>query len=405
MNKAFKYELDLTVEQKESISKTLGCVRKIYNLMLNDKINHYEQFKENLKVNPTDYKNNPEFSYLKEVDSQALCSSWTNLMNAFNNFFKYHDSKGVGFPKFKCKKNKQSYTTYNLGNCIRINEDDQTIKIPKIGWVKMFYHRPIQGKIKHITIERTPSYRYYVSILCELTDSEALQMRLKKINKVIGIDLGLKEFAVLSDGLRIENPRFLKTSEKHLKKLQKDLSRCKKDSKNSDKTRIKLAKQHEYIKNQRKDFHHKLSRKIINENQVIVFEDLKVKGMLKNHNLSKSISDVGWTNFINMIKYKSEWAGREIIQVNQWFPSSQLCSVCGHKNVEVKSLSVRQWTCDHCGSEHDRDLNASINILKEGLKSLNIKLPYGTKVLASVNLSDQTDIEEEAVIEANMALA
>ena len=401
MNKAFKYELDLTDEQRESISKTLGCVRKIYNLMLNDKISHYEQFKENLKVNPTDYKNNPEYSYMKEVDSQALCSSWTNLMNAFNNFFKYHDKYGVGFPKFKCKKNKQSYTTHNGNNDtrIQINEENQTIKIPKIGWVKMFYHRPIQGKIKHITVEKTHSYRYFVSVLCELTDSEALQMRLKPVNKVIGIDLGLKEFAVMSDGTRIDNPKFLKTSEKHLKKLQKDLARCQKDSKNREKTRIKLAKQHEQIKNQRSDFHHKLSRKIINENQVIVFEDLKVKGMLKNHNLSKSISDVGWSSFIQMIKYKSEWAGREIIQVNQWFPSSQLCSVCDHKNVEVKSLSVRRWVCDQCGSEHDRDLNASINILKEGLKSiLEYKRPYGTKVLASVNLSGLSDIEEEAVM-------
>ena len=400
MNKAFKYELNLTDEQQVLINKTLGCSRKLFNLMLNDKINHYEQFRENLYVEPTRYKNNPEYLYLKEVDSQALCSSWLNLMNAFNNFFKYHESKGVGFPKFKSKKNHQRYTTHNGNNDtrIQINEENQTIKIPKIGWVKMFYHRPIQGRIKHITIEKTPSFRYYVSILCELTDSEALQMRLKPVNKVIGIDLGLKEFAVLSDGTKIDNPRFLKTSEKHLKKLQKDLSRCQSGSNNKEKARIKLAKWHEHIKNQRKDFQHKLSRKLVNENQVIVFEDLKVKNMLKNHNLSKSISDVGWTNFINMIKYKSEWAGREIIQVNQWFPSSQLCSVCGHQNKETKSLSVRHWVCEHCGSEHDRDLNASINILKEGLKSLNIKLPYGTKVQASENLSGLPDIEEEAVM-------
>ena len=396
MNKSFKYELDLTDEQRESISKTLGCSRKIYNLMLEDKIKHYEQFKENLYVEPTKYKNNPEYSYLKEVDSQALCSSWMNLKSAFENFFKYHDKYGVGFPKFKAKKNRQRYTTHNLNNCIRVDEENQSIKIPKIGWVKMFYHRPIQGRIKHITIEKTPSFRYYVSVLCELTDSEALAFRLKKTDKVIGVDLGLKEFAVLSDGSRIENPRFLKTSEKHLKKLQKDLSRCQKDSNNREKVRIKLAKWHEHIANQRSDFHHKLSRKLVNENQVIVFEDLKVKNMLKNHNLSKSISDVGWSSFINMIKYKSEWAGREIIQVNQWFPSSQLCSVCGHQNKETKSLSVRKWVCDHCGSEHDRDLNASINILKEGLR--NIKLPYGTKVQASENLSRMLDIEEEAVM-------
>ena len=199
--------------------------------------------------------------------------------------------------------------------------------------------------------------------MVECEDQEKLQYS----DNRVGIDLGLKEFAITSDGEMIENPRCLRKSEKRLRKLQKDLSRCKKGSKNREKCRIKLAKQHERIANQRKDFLHKTSKRIIDENQVICLEDLKAKEILKNHKLAKSVSDVSWGEFVRQLQYKADWYGREIIKIDQWYPSSQICSNCGHRDGK-KDLSIREWTCPICGAHHDRDINAAINILNEGLR-------------------------------------
>ena len=361
MKSTFKYRLYPNQEQSVLFTKTFGCVRFIYNLMLRDKIDHYKETKEMLKNTPAQYKN--QFPWLKEVDSLALVNAQLNLQKAYFNFFNHPE---VGFPKFKSKKsNKFSYTTNNQKGTVSIVKN-KYLKLPKVGLVRINLHRELVGEIRSATISKTPSGKYFISILVEKEDFE----KLPESNQNVGIDLGIKDFATLSTGEKIPNPKHLSRSEKRLKMLQRNLSIKKKDSKRKEKARIKVAKQHEKIKNQRKDFLHKLSKRLIDENQIICLEDLKVKNMIKNHKLAKTISDVSWSEFISLLKYKAEWYGRTIVQIDQFYPSSQLCSVCGFKNEEVKDLNVRTWECPQCHAEHDRDLNASLNVLHEGLRTV-----------------------------------
>lgn len=312
MLKAYKYRVYPNQEQQQYFAKTFGCVRFIYNKMLADKIEHYKQTETMLKNTPAPYKK--EFEWLKEVDSLALANAQLNLEKAYKNFFR---DKSVGFPKFKSKKsNHFSYTTNNQNGTVYM--DDGLIKIPKLkSKIRIKQHRVLDGIIKSCTISKTPSGKYFASLLVE-TDIQPLSKRHHKI----GVDLGLKSFAITSNGETIENPKHLRKSEKRLAKLQKDLSREKKGSNNRYKARLKLAKLHEKISSQRQDFLHKVSSKMISENQVIVLEDLRVKNMMQNHKLAKAISEVSWSMFRNMLAYKAAWYGRDIIIAPKHYASS-----------------------------------------------------------------------------------
>lgn len=361
MLKAYKYRIYPNVEQQIYIAKACGCSRFIYNQMLANRIEVYEANKDILtskemaKLYLTPAKFKKEYEWLKEVDSLALANAQLNLDTAYKNFFR---DKSVGFPKFKKKTNRISYKTNNQKGTIYIKNG--YIKLPKLkSMIKIKQHRQFKGYIKSVTVSKNPMGQYFVSVL---VDTE--NIKLPKTDKKIGIDVGLKEFAICSDGYRVPNPKYLRKSEERLRKLQKDLSRKQKGSNNRSKARLKVAKLHQKIVNQRKDFLHKISNCITNENQVIVIEDLKVSNLLKNHRLAKAISEVSWYEFRRQLEYKCGWKGRELIVAPSNYASSQLCSNCGNKSNQTKDLSCRTYVCPKCGMVMDRDINASRNLLK-----------------------------------------
>lgn len=345
------------------LAKTFGCVRFIYNRMLSDKIKYYEETKQKLNNTPAQYKK--EFEWLKEVDSLALANAQMNLQTAYNNFFR---SPKVGFPKFKSKKsNRRSYTT----NCVNGNivVENGCLKLPKIGFVKLKQHRfiPTDHKLKSVTVSQTPSGKYYASVLFEYEN----QVQEQDLHNFLGLDFSMHELYKDSNGNEPQYPRYYRQAEKRLKREQRKLSHMQKGSKNRDKQRIKVAKLHEKVANQRKDFLHKQSRQITNAYDCVCIEDLDMKAMSQALNFGKSVSDNGWGMFVTFLKYKLEELGKRLIKVDKFFASSQICHVCGYKNTATKNLSIRAWDCPECGTHHDRDINAAINIRNEGMRIVN----------------------------------
>ena len=372
-HKAYKFRLYPNNEQAILINKTIGSSRFVFNHFLHLWNEAYKTTGKGLSYNTCAtmipaLKKMDEYSWLKEVDSRALQSSVKNLEDSFKRFFKKQNKA----PKFKSKKNPtQSYTTKNVSNTIQI--DGNRIKLPKLKKVKFSNSRDINGRILGATISRKASGKYFVSLLVE----EHIQ-ELDKSNSSVGIDLGIKDFAILDDGTIYNNYRYTNKMAKKLAKEQRKLSRryeqAKKDgkkledAKNYQKQKIKVARLHEKVVNQREDFLNKVSTIIVKNHDVICIEDLNTKDMLLNHKLAKSISDVSWSSFVNKLQYKADWYGKEVIKIDRWYPSSQICSSCGI-NTGKKTLDIRTWTCE-CGVKHNRDINASINIKNEGLKQI-----------------------------------
>lgn len=360
MLKGFKYRIYPNKEQTELIEKTFGCSRLIYNLALESKDYAYRHFGVNksayeLQREITDLKK--EFPWMTEVSSQALNETISQLEVAYKKFF-----TGAGFPRHKKKSGKQSYTS--RGGVKKIDFAKGLLSIAKITNIPVVISREFEGEIRRVTISRNPSGKYFASVLVK---SEANKVESKPISKAIGIDLGLSSFMITSEGEKIANPRYLRTSIERLKVLQRRASKKKKGSSNRRKANKKVAILHEYITNQRLDFLHKLSTKIVHDNQVdtICLENLAVKNMVKNHNLAQAISDVSWSKFVEIVKYKCDWYGKNLILIDRFFPSSKTCSCCGVINKNLK-LSDREWFCV-CGAEHDRDINAAVNIKYSGL--------------------------------------
>lgn len=376
--KAYKVRLYPNDNQQLFFAKSFGCTRFIWNKMLSDKIEYYKATKETLNNTPAQYKK--EFEWLKEVDSLALANVQQNLRGAYNTFFK----KGTGFPKFKKKGIKDSYTTNNQKGTVAITNN--TVKLPKIGHIKAKLPNRMNGLIKSATITKTATGQYYASVLVETIVDE-----LPNTQSNIGIDLGLTDFIVLSDGSKVANPKFLSKLQHKLAREQKILAKRRavakvanrklSDSRNYQKQKFKVAKVYEQITNSRTDFLHKLSFNLIKNHDVIAIEDLNVKGMVKNHKLAKAISDSSWSTFTTMLAYKAEWYGKTLVKIDRWYPSSKTCSGCNHLLAKAKlPLSLRSWDCPSCLQTNDRDINASINILKEGLKLATLKTVGATEL-------------------------
>ena len=366
MFKATKIRLYPTSEQRRSLMFQFGAVRWAYNHALHWRREAWKERGARVSRRMTldrlvALKRTEETEWLKEADSQALQQSVIHLDDAFRGFFKGQSR----YPRFKSKLGKQSMSYPQRVKVVGGN----ALYLPKVGTVRAVLHRPLVGRIKTVTVSRTATGKHYASILCE--DGQAPPERSKALaaERVIGLDMGLTYLVVASTGEKQANPRFLKCAATNLRRKQKALSRKKRGSANRSKARLSLAKAHERTANARNDFQHKLSRRLIDENQAICVETLKVKNMLKNRRLAKHISDAGWGELVRKLDYKAKWAGKHLVRIDRWHPSTKTCSRCASK-VESLPLSVRQWTCPTCGSAHDRDLNASLNVKKQGILKL-----------------------------------
>ena len=368
MIKSYKYRLNPTKEQAEFFEKSFGCVRFVYNWALNQRIEAYQ--KDGTRISwvdsckrLTELKKQEETKWLCEVANQSLQSSIRNMDSAFTRFFR----EKKGFPKFHSKK--RGRFSFQLVQHVSIDFNTHKVKLPKIGEVKFGKNREFVGKIGTCTVSKTPTGKYYISIFVD--DGKPLSDKVPITeDTTVGIDVGIKDFAVLSNGQVYSNPKYFEKNEKRLKLLQKRLSRKQKGSKRRERARLAVAKQHEKIKNHRANFIHQVTSRIVRENQTVIIEDLNVEGMLKNHNLAKHITSASWNEFFRQLQYKCDWQGKNLIRIGLFEPSSKMC-LCGYINKDL-TLKDREWDCPHCGRHNDRDLLAAVNIKRFGLQKQNL---------------------------------
>jgi putative transposase len=358
--KAYKYRIYPTREQEDLFVKTFGCCRFVWNKLV-------ENFNNNdgSTVNEKTLKDQEEFQFLKEVSASTLQQKRMDFVEFKKQYFNKNRKTKLGKPKFKKKSNRQSFRLPNQK--FTLDQEKSLVRLEKVGWVKIVLDRtiPVEADFRSITISKTPTGKYFVSIL--------VQQELNPIpstGKVVGIDLGLKELMTLSNGQVINNPKWFRENQSKLAKHQKHLSRKAKGSNRYNRRRIKVAKVHEDVVNARNYFLHNISTELVKTFDLIIVEDLHVSGMIRNRKLAKSISDASWSTFVSMLEYKCNWYGKTLVKIDRFYPSSKTCSNCGHKE-EKMPLNIREWTCPSCGSHHDRDLNASINILKKGWLDLS----------------------------------
>lgn len=370
MEYSYKFRLYPNAAQENLIQRTFGCCRFVYNRFLTMRIDSYKERGETMNYYVCANALTPmkkQLEWLREVDATALQSSLRDIDTAFQNFFRgLKNGQRVGFPKFKSKRDRhRSYKAKRVGMNIRLI-DDKHIQLPKLGVVRCAVSKKVAGRILSATISQAPSGKYFVSICCTYVEIAPLP----KTGAVVGVDLGIKALATTSNGDSYANNKHLYAQDKKLRRLARQISHKQNGSNNREKARVRLARLHERIANQRRDDIQKATTDLIRKYDVICIENLKTKGMMQNHHLARSVADASFFEFRRELEYKAAWYGKTVSVIDTFYPSSQLCSACGYRNTDTKNLGVRKWTCPVCGKHHDRDVNAAINILNECLRLL-----------------------------------